>query len=401
MATMVPFNDLRPRFEADAAVYRSAIDRVFARGWYVLGPEVEAFEVEFAEYLGINHAVGVANGTDAIELALRAGGIGRGDEVITVAHTAVATACGIERSGATPIFVDIRPDDYCIDPKAIPAAVTSRTRAIIAVHLYGQPARLKELREIADRLGLLLIEDCAQAHGARFDGRLVGTFGHLAAFSFYPTKNLGAFGDGGAVVTNDSAMAGRLRRLRNYGQTDRYRHEDAGGFNSRLDEIQAALLRVSLRRLDSDIAQRQRLADRYLGRLRTPALPCSAPGTDHAYHLFVVRLQNRDGFRDEMHHRGIETLVHYPIPVHLQPAFAHLQGQMGDLPESERAAREVVSLPLFVGMTNEQQDTVIVAANSAAITERGLSSEVQPAFSPFPLREGSRGVRPALAEAST
>ena len=258
MATMVPFNDLRPRFEADAAVYRTAIERVFARGWYVLGPEVEAFENEFAEYLGIRHAVGVANGTDAIELALRAAGIGRGDEVITVAHTAVATACGIERSGATPVFVDIRPDDYCIDPRAIPAAVTTRTRAIVAVHLYGQPARLKELREIADRLGLLLIEDCAQAHGACYEGRLVGTYGHLAAFSFYPTKNLGAFGDSGAVVTNDSSMAGRLRRLRNYGQTDRYCHEDAGGFNSRLDEIQAALLRVSLRRLDKDIAERQR-----------------------------------------------------------------------------------------------------------------------------------------------
>jgi len=401
MATMVPFNDLRPRFEADEAVYRTAIDRVFARGWYVLGPEVEAFEDEFAEYLGINHAVGVANGTDAIELALRAAGIGRGDEVITVAHTAVATACGIERSGATPIFVDIRADDYCIDPKAIPAAITPRTRAIVAVHLYGQPTRLIELREIADRLGLLLIEDCAQAHGARYAGKHVGTFGHVAAFSFYPTKNLGAFGDGGAVVTNDSATAGRIRRLRNYGQTDRYRHEDAGGFNSRLDEIQAALLRVSLRRLDADIAERQRLADRYLGRLRVPALPCSSPGTDHAYHLFVVRHQNRDGFRDEMRRRGVESLVHYPIPVHLQPAFAHLQGQTGDLPETERAAREVVSLPLFIGMTHEQQSAVIAAANSAAIAERPTLSEVQPSFSPFSLREGGRGVRSALAEAST
>jgi len=401
MATMVPFNDLRPRFEADEAVYRTAIDRVFARGWYVLGPEVEAFENEFAEYLGIDHAVGVANGTDAIELSLRAAGIGRGDEVITVAHTAVATACGIERSGAMPVFVDIRPDDYCIDPKAIPVAVTSRTRAIVAVHLYGQPARLKELRELADRLGLLLIEDCAQAHGARYAGKLVGTFGHLAAFSFYPTKNLGAFGDGGAVVTNDSAMAARLRRLRNYGQTDRYRHEDAGGFNSRLDEIQAALLRVSLRRLDKDIAERQRLADRYLGRLRLPALPCSAPGTDHAYHLFVVRHPDRDTFREGMRRRGIETLIHYPTPVHLQPAFVHLQGRAGDLPETELAAREVVSLPLFIGMTNEQQDAVIAAANSAAIAERTATGKEQPAFSPFPLGEASREVRAALVEAST
>src|SRR5262245_35043610 len=236
-ALAVPFNDLRPRLAADPAGYRTAVERVFARGWFVLGPEVEAFEDEFAEYLGGGHAVGLANGTDAIELCLRAAGIGRGDEVITVAHTAVATVCGIERSGARPVFVDIRPDDYAINPRAIPAAVTARTRAVVAVHLYGQPARLKELRAVCDRLGLLLIEDCAQAHGAMYSGRPVGTFGHLASFSFYPTKNLGAFGDAGAVFTGDAALADRVRRLRNYGQTDRYHHADAGGFNSRLDEI--------------------------------------------------------------------------------------------------------------------------------------------------------------------
>ena len=204
------------------------IERVFARARYVLGPEVEALEREFADYLGGGHAVGVANGTDAIELALRAAGIGDGDEVITVAHTAVATACGIERSGARPVFVDVCADDYTIDPKAIPPAITPRTRAIVAVHLYGQPARLKELRAVADRNRLLLIEDCAQAHGAKYAGQPVGTFGHVAAFSFYPTKNLGAFGDAGAVFTPDPALADRVRRLRNYGQADRYRHEDRG-----------------------------------------------------------------------------------------------------------------------------------------------------------------------------
>jgi aminotransferase EvaB len=366
----VPFNDLRPRFDADAPAFRAAIDRVLARGCYVLGPEVEAFESEFENYLGISHAVGVANGTDAIELALRAAGIGIGDEVITVAHTAVATACGIERSGARPVFVDIRSDDYTIDPRAIPAAVTERTRAIVAVHLYGQPARLKELQAVADRLGLVLIEDCAQAHGARYASRPVGTFGRLAAFSFYPTKNLGAFGDGGAVVTNDSELAARLRRLRNYGQRDRYHHDDAGGFNSRLDEMQAALLRVSLRRLDADVAERQRLADRYLGRLRVSALPCSSPGTDHAYHLFVVRHRRRDLFREELRQRDVDTLVHYPVPVHLQSAYAHLGGKLGDLPETERAAREVVSLPLYPGMTKEQQDAAIAAINAAALVER-------------------------------
>lgn len=393
MATLaVPFNDLRPRFAADPAAYRAAVERVFARAWYVLGPEVEAFEAEFAAHLGSGHAVGVANGTDAIELCLRAGGIGRGDEVITVAHTAVATACGIERAGARPVFVDIRPDDYAIDPRAIPPAVTPRTRAIVAVHLYGQPARLKELRALADRLGLLLIEDCAQAHGARFAGRPVGTFGHLAAFSFYPTKNLGAFGDAGAVFTTDPALAARVRRLRNYGQTDRYHHADRGGFNSRLDELQAALLRVSLRRLAADVAERQRLADRYLSGIRVPALPCAVPGTDHSYHLFVVRHPDREWFRENLRRRTVETLVHYPVPVHLQPAYTHLGGRMGDLPETEKAAREVVSLPLYPGLTIQQQDAVIAAVNESAVAERATRHRVNGA------RSASEGKRqPSLA----
>jgi dTDP-3-amino-3,4,6-trideoxy-alpha-D-glucose transaminase len=366
----VPFNDLRPRFAANPAGYRAAIDREFARGWYVLGPEVEAFETEFAEHLGGGRAVGVANGTDAIELSLRASGIGAGDEVITVAHTAVATVCAIERSGARPVFADIGPHDYAIEPRGIHHLVTPRTKAIVAVHLYGQPARLRELRAAADRLGLLVIEDCAQAHGARYAGKPVGTFGHVAAFSFYPTKNLGAFGDAGAVFTQDADLAARVRRLRNYGQTERYVSTELGGFNSRLDELQAAMLRVSLRRLKADVAERQRLADRYLSRLRVPALPCSASGTDHAYHLFVVRHPDREWFREGLRRRGVETLVHYPVPVHLQPAYAHLGGRPGDLPETEKAAREVVSLPLYPGMTDEQQDAVIAAVNEAAIAER-------------------------------
>jgi dTDP-3-amino-3,4,6-trideoxy-alpha-D-glucose transaminase len=365
----VPFNDLRPRFAANPAAYRSAFERVLSRARYILGPEVEAFETEFAEYLGGGHTVGVANGTDAIELSLRAAGVGPGDDVITVAHTAVATICGIERAGARPVFADIGRDDYTIDPGSLTDAITPSTRAIVAVHLYGQPARLKELRAIADRHDLVLVEDCAQAHGAKYAGRPVGTFGHLAAFSFYPTKNLGAFGDGGAVFTRDPALADRVRRLRNYGQAGRFRAEEPGGFNSRLDELQAALLRVGLQQLDHDNAERQRLADRYLSRLRVPALPCSRPGTEHVYHLFVVRHPNRDGFREELRRRGVETLVHYPIPVPMQPAYAHLRYRPGDLPETERAAREVVSLPLYPGLTREQQDAVIAAANAAAVTE--------------------------------
>lgn len=374
--TRIPFNDLRPRLASAPEAYRAAIDRVLTRGWFILGPEVEAFEHEFAAYQGGGFALGVANGTDAIDLALRAAGVGPGDEVITVAHTAVATACGIERAGATPVFVDIHPADYTIDPRAVSAAVTSRTRAIVAVHLYGQPARLKELRDLADRHGLLLIEDCAQAHGAKDAGRRVGTVGHLATFSFYPTKNLGAFGDAGAVCTADRALADRVRRLRNYGQTDRYRHVEPGGVNSRLDELQAAVLRVGLTRLDRENAERWWLADRYLGRLRVPTLPCSRPHSDHVYHLFVVRHAARDALADRLRARGVETLVHYPVPVHLQPAYAHLGGHAGDLPETERAAREVLSLPLYPGLSREQQDAVIVAVNAEAVVERGDVSPV-------------------------
>lgn len=371
MIDRVPFNDLRPRLQAAPAEYRSALERVLERGWFVLGPEVEAFEQEFAAHHGTGHAVGVANGTDAIELALRAAGVGPGDEVITTAHTAVATACGIERSGARPIFADIHPLDFNIDPRAVVTAITPRTRAIVAVHLYGQPARLKELRSIADRNRILLIEDCAQAHGATVDGKPVGIVGDLAAYSFYPTKNLGAFGDGGAVFTRDAALAQRVRRLRNYGQADRYHHIEAGGFNSRLDEMQAALLRVALKRLPEDITTRQQLADRYLSRLRLPSLPVARPKTEHAYHLFVVRHPDRDYFRERLSHLGVDSQVHYPIPVHLQPAYAHLGGRSGDLPETERAAREVISLPLYPGLTTEQQDRVIHAANTVAIAERG------------------------------
>ncbi|MDY3554356.1 DegT/DnrJ/EryC1/StrS family aminotransferase [Gemmata sp. JC717] len=371
MPPTVPFNDLHPRFAAAAAEYRAAVERVLGRAWYVLGPEVEAFEQAFAAYHGGGHAVGVANGTDAIELALRAAGVGPGDEVVTVAHTAVATACGVERSGARPVFADIRADDYTLDAAALAAAITPRTRAVVAVHLYGQAARLTDLRAVADRHNLLLIEDCAQAHGARDEqGRRVGTVGDLAAFSFYPTKNLGAFGDGGAVLARDPALAARARRLRNYGQTDRYHHADPGGFNSRLDEIQAAMLTVALGRLDADNAERNRLAERYLGGLALADLPHPRPGCEHTYHLFVARVPGRDAFRSRLAARGVQTLIHYPVPVHLQPAYAHLGGREGDLPETERAAREVVSLPLFVGLTDAQQDAVIAAVNADSLAHR-------------------------------
>ncbi len=357
---MILFNDLGPLHRALKGEHEEAVRRVFARGWYILGQEVEAFEAEFAAYHGGGHAVGVANGTDAIELALRAAGVGPGDEVITVSHTAVATVCAVERAGARPVLVDIDPRTCTIDPRAVRAAITPRTRAIVPVHLYGHPADLDPLIDIAGRAGLLLIEDCAQAHGALYRGRPVGTFGHLAAFSFYPTKNLGACGDGGAVLTADGQLAARLRRLRNYGQAERYHHVERG-MNSRLDEMQAALLRVHLVHLDEHNNERRRLAALYRKRLSGLTLPQTWPGEEkvrHVYHLFVVRHPQRDALRRRLQEHGVGTLIHYPLPVHLQPAYADLGYRPGSLPETERAAREVLSLPLYVGLCDEQVEQV-------------------------------------------
>jgi dTDP-4-amino-4,6-dideoxygalactose transaminase len=360
---MVAFNDLRAYYRRDQDRIDQAVARVLARSWFILGPELEGFEHEFAAYHGGGHAVGVANGTDAIEIALRAAGIEPGDEVITVSHTAVPTVCGIERSGAVPVLVEIDPRTYTIDPEAAAAAVTARTRAIVAVHLYGHPADLSGLRRVAERHGLLLIEDCAQAHGARYEGRPVGTFGELAAFSFYPTKNVGAFGDAGAVMTRDPALAGRARRLRNYGQQARHHHIERG-LNSRLDEIQAAILRVRLSRLDEDNQERRRLAALYCDRIPAGLVPARDPHharIEHVYHLFVIRHPGRDRLRGALAARGIETAIHYPVPVHLQPAYAGLGYPRGSLPRTERAALEVLSLPLFVGLEDRQVELVTEA----------------------------------------
>jgi dTDP-4-amino-4,6-dideoxygalactose transaminase len=334
------------------------MQRVMERGWFVLGPEVEAFEMAFARYHGVPHAVGVASGTDAIELALRAGGIGPGDEVITVAHTAVATVCAIERTGATPVFVEIDPKTYTMDPIAALAAVTRRTRALVPVHLYGHPAELDALRSLADRHHLLLVEDCAQACGARHRQRPVGTIGHLGAFSFYPTKNLGAWGDGGAILTRDSALADRLRRLRNYGQTAHHQHLERG-INSRLDELQAAILSVKLAHLDALNDERRRLAALYRKGLSGMPLPAEREEVRHVYQLYVVRHRNRDGLREALRRLGVATLIHYPQPIHRQPAYANLGYGPGSLPVTERVASEVLSLPLYVGM--KESDVASVA----------------------------------------
>ena len=345
----VPFNDLKRLHDLLADELNAAVQRVLMSGWYILGPELEAFEAELAAYHGKRHAVGVASGTDAIELALRALGIGQGDEVVTVSHTAVPTVCAIERAGATPVLVEVDPVTYTMDPVAAAQAITSRTRALLPVHLYGHPADMTALSELAARHGLAVLEDCAQAHGARWQGRLAGTMGDLGALSFYPTKNLGACGDAGAVLTDDAALAERLRRLRNYGQRQRYHHVEPGQ-NSRLDELQAAILRAKLGHLDEHNAVRRQLAGEYTDRLTGVVTPASRPEADHVYHLYVVRHPDRDALRSALTAAGIQTLVHYPIPVHLQPAYARLGRGSGSLPTTERLAREVISLPLFVGL---------------------------------------------------
>ena len=347
--TMIPFNQLKPLHDLLADEIDEALRRVADSGWYILGPEVKAFEAEFAAYHGTARAVGVASGTDAIELALRAGGIGAGDEVITVAHTAMATVTAIERTGASPVLADIDLQTYTLDPQCAEAAITGRTRAIVAVHLYGQPADMDELRALADERDLLLIEDCAQAHGVDYKGRRVGAIGDMGAFSFYPTKNMGAYGDGGAIITSSHEYAERLEKLRNYGQTTRYTHQTRGT-NSRLDEMQAAVLRIKLKHLDGHNARRREIAALYDAHLHSVVKPYVAVDRTHAYHLYVIRDPERDKLMAALKVRGIGTLIHYPIPVHLQESHRNLGLRAGSLPQTELAAREILSLPLYIGL---------------------------------------------------
>ena len=365
---MIPFNNLKPLHRSIEGEINEAVQRVLASGWYILGPEVEQLEAEFAAWHGKMHAVSVANGTDAIELALRAAGIGAGDEVITVAHTAVATVCAIERAGATPVIVDIDPVRYTLDPNAASAAITPRTKAIVPVHIYGHPADMDGIKELAERHQLFLLEDCAQAHGARYGDQLVGTFGHAAAFSCYPTKNLGAYGDGGLMLTPDAALAERMKRIRNYGQTVRYHHAERG-VNSRLDEMQAAILRVKLAHLDEHNGERRRIAEIYARQVRGVALPESVGDVRHVYHLFVVRHPDRDRLREDLKTHGVDSQIHYPIPVHLQPAYADLGYVRGSLPVTERVADEILSLPMYVGLSDRDVEIIGTAVTALASKE--------------------------------
>lgn len=348
----IPAIDLRRQLHAIRAELDDAIARVLANGAFILGSEVAAFETEFAEYCGVAHAVGVASGTDALQLALMACGIGAGDEVIAPSHTAVATIAAIEMTGAQPVLADIELTRFGLDPQAVAAAVTDRTCCIIPVHLYGCPVDLNPLLEVARAKNIIVLEDCSQAHGALYRGRRVGGWGDIAAFSFYPTKNLGAMGDGGAVVMNDSQLAEKVRLLRQYGWKERY-VSHVRGMNSRLDELQAAILRVKLRHLDEWNTRRCELANLYLDLLSKTnlVLPNQPEDSQHVFHQFVIRHPKRDELQEHLRAQGIHSLAHYPVPVHLQPAYANLSPMDGTLSKSERAAHEVLSLPMFPELT--------------------------------------------------
>ncbi|HZB46969.1 MAG TPA: DegT/DnrJ/EryC1/StrS family aminotransferase, partial [Pyrinomonadaceae bacterium] len=352
-----PFVDLQAQYRAIKAEVDEAIQRVLDTSAFILGREVEAFERAFAEYVGARECVGVSNGTAAIQLALQACGVGAGHEVIVPANTFFATAEAVSTAGATPVFVDCDPSTCNIDAGRIEAAVTPRTRAVIPVHLYGQPADLDAVFEVAGRHDLLVIEDAAQAHGARYKGARVGPLARAGCFSFYPGKNLGAYGEGGAVVTNDAGVARRLRMLRDHGSEQKYRHELVG-YNSRLEGIQGAVLNVKLKRLDDWNALRRRHAARYR-ELLAPlsgalALPAEADYAEHVYHLFVVRTDARDSLQRYLSAAGVQTGIHYPVPVHLQPAYAPLGHRGGDFPNAESQAKRVLSLPMFAELTEQQ-----------------------------------------------
>ena len=365
---MILQSNPKANYLAHEAEIRSAIARVLESGWYILGAEVSAFEKEFASFLGARHVVGVGNGTDAIAIALRACGIGPGDAVITVSHTAVATVAAIELTGASVVLADIKPETFTMDVNSLEEIIREtfsknlRLKAIVPVHLYGHPADIAAIMEIARRHGLRVIEDCAQAHGAAINGRICGTWGDAAAFSFYPTKNIGALGDGGAVATNDSALAEKISLLREYGWKNRI--SQCAGLNSRLDEIQAAILRVKLKYLSAENVRRREIAKLYDDALsgRNFRLPKSKPGIEHIFHQYVIRISRRDDLKTFLEKRGIGTAIHYPVPVHLQPAYeSRLFVPKTGLPRTENAAREILSLPMHPQLSDADAKCVAQA----------------------------------------
>lgn len=339
---------------------------VLRSGWYVLGKEVSSFEQEFANYVGAKHCLGVANGLDALWIAFRVLGIGAGDEVIVQGNTYIASVMGITINGATPVFVE--PDEYYnIDASKIEEKITDKTKAVLVVHLYGQSSNMKPIVELCKKYNLRLVEDCAQSHGAKFNGKITGTFGDIGCFSFYPSKNLGAFGDGGAIVTNDEKIAEDVRVFRNYGSEKRY-YNRVIGTNSRLDELQAGLLRVRLRHLEELLNEKRVLCDKYLSELHNEAfdLPKIREGATHIWHQFVIRVKegyDREHLIQYLKEKGVGTIIHYPIPPHLSEAYQYLNMKVGDLPITEKYANSVLSIPLYNGMTEQEQDWVIECLN--------------------------------------
>lgn len=363
---LVPFLDLKAINLAHEAELKAAFDRVLHSGWYILGSELKAFEQEFASYCGVEHAIGVSNGLDALHLILRAYGIGQGDEVIVPSNTYIATWLAATYAGATPVPVEPVAGGYNIDPGQIEAAITPRTKAIIAVHLYGEAADMDAIMAIAEKYDLKVIEDAAQSHGAMYKGRRAGNLGHAAGFSFYPGKNLGALGDAGAVTTNDPVLADKVRVLLNYGSQRKY-HNEVQGYNCRLDELQAALLRVKLPFLDAETERRRVIAARYNKELEGTQLVLPLAGEEgHVWHLYVVRSKQRDSLQAALAERGIATMIHYPIPPHLQPAYSELGYKNGDFPIAEQIHAEVLSLPLGPTMSDEQVDQVIAAVKACS-----------------------------------
>lgn len=360
----IPFNTLKPGYEKYRDEYLEAATRVLDSGWYTLGRELEAFEKEFADWLGMEYCVGLNSGLDALILAVRALDIKAGDEVIVPANTYIASVLGITENGATPVFVE--PDQYYnIDPGRIEQAITPKTKAIMVVHLYGQACRMDKIMNFAKKHNLPVIEDCAQSHGATFNGQKTGTFATISCFSFFPTKNMGAFGDAGAIVTNDEELAQKIRALRNYGSEKKY-YNKYQGVNSRMDEIQAALLRVKLRHIDEITAERRAIAEAYLFGIKNPdiILPPIAEGASHVWHLFVVRTEKRDELQKYLTDNGVGTQIHYPVPPHLAEAYRELGHREGDYTITEAYAKSVLSLPLYDGIQNIGIDHVISIINS-------------------------------------
>ena len=350
----------KAQYTAHKSEIDAAIQGVLQNGQYILGEETTKLEEEFSDYIGVEYGVGVGSGTEALHLALAACGVSRGDEVITASHTAVATVAAIELIGAQPVLVDIEPDYYTLNPDSLEEVVNSRTKAIIPVHLYGQPANLEPILEISRRRNLYLIEDCSQAHGAIYQGKRVGAWSHMACFSFYPTKNLGALGDGGMVVTNDHTLAGKVRLLREYGWKEKFK-SDLPGWNSRLDEIQSAILRVKLKHLEEDNDLRRHWATLYMEGLKScdVALPKVRSDSTHVYHQFVVGSPRRDALQKFLVDRGIGAQIHYPMAVHQQPAYCNRLGTSTDLGITEKTVEEILSLPMYPELTKGEVEKII------------------------------------------